>query len=495
MIKYEISIKRIFMKFIAREEELDILEKEYRENYSSFVAVYGRRRIGKTELIDHFIERCQSSLFSVTGAYDASKKSHLNNFSNKLSLAFGCDKTLFSDWDEAFFTLQVEIEKVEIEKGSKFIIFIDELPWLAQLKNRGFKSALSLFWNDFASKRDDIFLIVCGSATSWIINHIVQDHGSLANRVTSIIHLKSFTLKETEQFLVEQGHKSLTRKSIVDYYMVLGGVAHYLKLLDRDKSFVQNIDKLFFKHHALLRVEYHHLFATLFKNHHIHEEIIDHLSHRWSGLTLSSLAKKKGLALGSVLSNSLRELEESGFVVKRQKYGQQKRDMLYSIADPFIFFFRRWVENISLIELMQNQNYFQTIYSSGTYKVWSGFAFENICHLHIYSIKHELGISGVLTRSYYWSAKDEKQGAQIDLLIERADDVINIIECKYYNREFVIDKSYAKNLENKRELFYEKSKYKGSIMMVMVSLYGTKENPYYNELISQNMTIDALFNN
>ena len=481
------------MKFIAREEELAILEKEYGTPSSSFVAVYGRRRVGKTELIDHFIDQHKSLLFSVTGAYDASKKSHLTNFSNKLSLAFGGDKRILFDWDEAFYSLQQEIEKVQIEEGSKFIIFIDELPWLAQLKNRGFKSALSLFWNDFASKRDDIFLIVCGSATSWIINHIVQDHGSLANRVTNIIHLKAFTLKETELFLVEQGHKSLSRKTIVDYYMVLGGVAHYLKLLDREKSFVQNINNLFFKHHALLRVEYHHLFATLFKNHQVHEEIIDHLSQKWSGLTLSTLAKKRGLKVGSVLSNALRELEESGFVVKRQKYGQKKRDMLYSISDPFIFFFRRWVENISLVEVMQNQNYFQTTYSSGAYKVWSGFAFENICHLHIFSIKDALGVSGVLTRSYYWSAKDEEQGAQIDLLLERADDVINIIECKYHNKEFVIDKAYAKKLENKRELFYERSRYNGSIMMVMISTHGVKENQYYDELISQNMMLDALF--
>ena len=491
MIKYEIYGGR--MKFIAREEELAILEKEYVQPYSSFIAVYGRRRVGKTELIDHFLSSHKPLIFSVTGAYDATKKSHLNNFSNKLSLAFGCEKIVFSDWDEAFYTLQQEIEKVQIGEGSKFIIFIDELPWLAQLKNKGFKSALSLFWNDFASKREDIFLIICGSATSWIINHIIQDHGSLANRVTNIIHLQAFTLKETKEFLLEQGHKSLTDKMIVDYYMVLGGVAHYLKLLDKEKSFVQNINNLFFKHHAILRVEYHHLFATLFKNHQVHEEIIDHLSDTWSGMTLSSLAKKKGLKLGSVLSNGLRELEESGFVIKRQKYGQKKRDMLYSISDPFIFFFRRWVENISLIELRQNQNYFQTIYSSGAYKVWSGFAFENICHLHIYPIKYELGISGVLTHSYYWSAKDEEQGAQIDLLLERADDVINIIECKYHNKEFVIDKSYAKKLENKRELFYDKSKYNGSIMTVMISAYGVKENQYYNELITQSMTIDALF--
>lgn len=481
------------MKFVSREEELAILKREYEKPDSSFVAVYGRRRVGKTELIDHFISLENRAIFSVTGAYDASKKSHLKNFSNKLSLAFGCKKEIFLDWDEAFWRLQEHIEKLEIKKGDKFIIFIDELPWLAQLKNRGFKSAFSLFWNDFASKRKDIYLIICGSATSWIINHIIQDHGSLANRVTTTIHLKSFTLKETREFLIAQGHKGLTEKTVIDYYMVLGGVAHYLKLLNQEQSFVQNINNLFFQHHSRLRVEYHHLFATLFRNHQIHEDIIEHLSKKWSGLTLSTLSTKRGLQLGSVLSNALRELEESGFIVKREKYGQKKRDVLYSIADPFVFFFRRWVENISLVELMQNENYFQTIYTSGAYKVWSGFAFENICHLHLLSIKDGMGILGVLTRSYYWSAKDENQGAQIDLLIERADDVVNIVECKYHNKEFIIDKSYAQKLANKEELFYEKSNYGGSIMMVMISIYGVKQNQYYDELISQSLTADVLF--
>ena len=481
------------MNFVAREEELEILKREYRRTRSSFVAVYGRRRIGKTELIDHFIGLYGCPVFSVTGAYDASLKSHLNNFSNKLSLAFGCQKIDFPSWDKAFYKLQDEIEKVELQKGCKFTIFIDELPWLAQMKNRGFKSALSLFWNDFASKRKDIFLIVCGSATSWIINHIVQDHGSLANRITGLIHLSAFTLEETKEFLVEQGHKGLSNKMIVDYYMVLGGVAHYLKLLEPQRSFVQNISTLFFKHHSPLRVEYHHLFATLFKNHQVHEEIIDYLGHTWSGLTLSMLGKKRGLTVGSVLSNALRELEESGFIVKRQKYGQKKRDTLYSVSDPFIFFFTKWVEGTSLLELQQNQNYFQVIYTSGAYKTWSGFAFENICHQHIYPIKKALEIGAVITKTYYWSATDEEQGAQIDLLIERADDVMNIVECKYHNKEFTIDKSYAKKLANKEGLFYEKSKYKGSINIVMISAFGVKENSYFNQLVTQSITVDDLF--
>jgi hypothetical protein len=481
------------MKFVARAEELSILERAYNQDSSSFVAVYGRRRIGKTELINHFVRTKLCPLFSVTGAYDATLKSHLNNFANKCLLAFGCQKPTFDDWDEAFIFLQQEIAKVSLKKGCKFTIFIDELPWLAESKKSGFKSALSLFWNDFASKREDILLIVCGSSTSWIINHIVQDRGSLANRITAIIHLQSFTLTETKAFLEAKGHKGLTHKVVLDYFMALGGVAHYLGLLEKKHSFVQNMEMLFFQPHALLRTEYYNLFATLFKNHETHENIIKHLCKRWSGLTLSQLGAKKNLQLGSTLSNALRELEESGFLVKRQRYGQKKRDILYSIGDPFIYFFTKWVEGISMVELTQNQNYFHKVYASSSYRSWAGFAFENISHTHLFQIKKALGIGAVITQSYYWSATDKKQGTQIDILLERADDVINIIECKYYNKEFTIDKAYAKNLQNKVELFYEKSKYRGSIQVVMLTAFGVKQNGYFDEIVTQELTLDALF--
>ena len=481
------------MKFIAREEELNILEDEYAKESSSFVAVYGRRRIGKTELVNHFIALRNSPFFSVTGAYDASQKSHLNNFANKFSLAFGCKKPKFENWDDAFFSLQQNIETLKLKKGFKFVIFIDELPWLAAMKNSGFKSALSLFWNDFASKRDDIFLLVCGSATSWIIHQIVQDNGSLANRVTALIHLEPFSLKETKTFLEALGHKSLTHKNVMEYYMTLGGVAHYLKLLQKNLSFVQNIERLFFQQHGVLRSEYFNLFATLFKNHQVHENIISHLCVTWSGLSISELSKRKNLKLGSVLSNALRELEESGFLVKRYKYGQKKRDRLYSIKDPFIYFFTKWVEETAMVDLIQNQNYFQSVYGSGAYKVWTGFAFENICHSHIFQIKKALGVAGVISKSYYWSATDTKHGAQIDIVLERADEVINLIECKFHNKEFTITKQYANNLANKSALFYEQTGYKGSIQTVMVTLYGVKQNAYSDDLIAFDIGMDAFF--
>ena len=476
------------MNFIGREEELTILEEEFSAPYSSFVAVYGRRRIGKTELINHFLAN-KSFTFSVTGAYDVKLKSHLENFSNKLSLAFGCEEQTFDSWNRAFLALQTEIEKLKLSSSSKISIFIDELPWLAEMKDNGFKGALSLFWNDFASKRDDIFLVVCGSATSWIIKHIIDDHGSLANRITAQIHLEVFSLKETKEFLEKQGHKGLSSKTIMDYYMVFGGVAHYLKLLKPKFSFVQNIQKLFFEKNGLLRTEYNRLFRTLFKNYKTHELVVEHLVNSWSGETLNELSKKRGLSKGGALAEALKELELSNLIAREHKYKQQKREVIYRVSDSFIYFFNRWVKKSSQVDFLGNQNYFQNIYKSQAFKTWSGYAFENVCHLHIVEIKRALGIEGIITQSYYW----RNEHVQIDILLERADDVVNLIECKYYNEPFTIDKKYARELENKEQEFQKSTAYQGSIQIVMLTSQGLKENAYSKEIVSHDLKIDLFF--
>jgi hypothetical protein len=483
--------------FVARDEELAILESQYQKNSSTFVALYGRRRIGKTELINNFFAQKKCFLFSLTGAYHATQEAHLANFSDKFSLAFGksSDEVNFKTWSEAFIALRNALMDVKPQKGCKLSIFIDELPWLADMKDNGFKSALSLFWNDFASKRDDIMLVVCGSATSWIIEHIIDDRGSLANRITATIHLQSFTLKETRAFLLAQGFKNISPKVLSEYYMVFGGVAHYLGLIDVKKSFIQNIQLLFFSQNALLRTEYNRLFRSLFKNHHIHELVIKTLVKKWSGMSFSELKQSKKLSSSSQLHRALEELEASGFIAKHFKYGQKKKDTLYRVKDPFVFFFTKWVEKTSMVELIQNREYFLGIYQSQKYKIWRGYAFENLAHNHILELKESLGIGAVFTTSHYWRyvpKSTDEQGVQIDLLLIRADGVANIIECKFTNKPFVIDKKYASELENKVTVFNEQTNHKFMTTVVMFTLNGIKENEYSGYLLSDDVLVELL---
>ena len=485
------------MSFVARKEELEILETQYKKNSSTFVAVYGRRRIGKTELINNFFAQKECFLFSLTGAYHATEEAHLANFADKFSMAFGkkSDEVMFRTWSEAFIGLRNALMELEPQKGCKLAVFIDELPWLANMKGNGFKSALSLFWNDFASKREDIMLVVCGSATSWIIEHIIDDSGSLANRVTASIHLQSFTLKETKAFLLAHGFRDISARELSEYYMVFGGVAHYLGLIDSKKSFVQNIQLLFFSQNALLRSEYSRLFRSLFKNHHIHELIIKTLVKKWSGMSFSELKKSKKLSSSSQLHRALEELEALGFIVKHFKYGQKKKDTLYRVKDPFVFFFTKWVENTSMVELMQNRNYFLGIYQSQKYKIWTGYAFENLAHNHILELKEALGIGAVFTTSHYWRyvpKEAEEQGVQIDLLLIRADGVANIIECKFTNKPFVIGKKYASELESKMTVFNEQTNYKFMTTVVMFTLNRVAENEYSGYLLGDDVLVERI---
>ena len=485
------------MSFVARKEELAILESQYKKNSSTFVAVYGRRRIGKTELVNNFFAQKECFLFSLTGAYNATQEAHLANFTDKFCMAFGksSDEVEFKTWSEAFIALRNALMDLKPKKGCKLGIFIDELPWLANMKNSSFMSALSLFWNDFASKRDDIMLVVCGSATSWIIEHIIDDRGSLANRITASIHLQSFTLKETKAFLLAHGFKNISTKELTEYYMVLGGVAHYLGLIESKKSFIQNIQQLFFSQNSLLRTEYSRLFRSLFKNHHIHELVIKTLVKKWSGMSFSELKKSKKLSSSSQLHRALEELEASGFIVKHFKFGQKKKDTLYRVKDPFVFFFTKWVEKTSLVELLQNRNHFLSVYQSQKYKIWQGYAFENIAHNHILELKEALGIGAVQTSSHYWQyipkEKDE-QGTQIDLLLIRADGVANIVECKFTNTPFVITKKYASELENKITVFNEQTNYKFTTTVVMFTLNGVKENEYAGYLLADSVLVEGI---
>ncbi|MCH9740515.1 MAG: hypothetical protein K0U38_06705 [Epsilonproteobacteria bacterium] len=485
------------MTFVERKNELEILESAYQQPSSSFVAVYGRRRIGKTELVNNFFQSKPCFLFSLTGAYNATFQAHLDNFSDKFCSAFGylSSEVNFKSWSDAFRALRDAITKVETQKDCKIGIFIDELPWLSGMKDNGFKSALSLFWNDFASKRDDIMLVVCGSATSWIIEHIIEDRGSLANRVTAIIHLQSFTLKETKSFFLAHGYKNISQKDLVEYYMVFGGVAHYLSLVNPRKSFIQNIQIIFFSQNGVLRTEYSRLFRSLFNNFHVHELIIKTLVKSWSGLSFAELKKIKKLSSSSTLHSALDELEASGFIVKHFKYGQQKRDTLYRVKDPFLFFFTKWVETTSSVEIFQNRNYFLSLYQTQKYKIWAGYAFENICHNHILELKEALGVGAVLTTSHYWryvSKTKDEQGVQIDLLLVRADGVANIIECKYSSSEFVIDKKYAQNLENKVSVFNEVTKYAHTTTVVMFTLNGVKRNEYSDYLVEDSVLVEGI---
>ena len=467
---------------IGRKAELMRLTEYLNSEKAELVAVYGRRRVGKTFLIKRFFN--EKFVFYFSGAENASKKQQLFNFSTALNKYSGKKNPIVEDWQNAFVQLEQYLRSRKV-KGRK-IIFIDEAPWLDNAKS-GFLSAFEYFWNSFASSQKEIFLVICGSATSWMMNHIIKNRGGLHNRVTCQILLEPFTLNETEQFLKSK-KIALSRFQIAECYMILGGIPYYLEQLEKRLSLSQNIDNLFFKKNATLRDEYSKLYASLFKSPKKYMQIIEVLAKKRKGLTRDEIVKYSNISNGGGLTTMLEELELCGFISINPNFSTKKNLQLYQLTDFYSLFYLHFVKD----KRGTNSDYWSSLMDTGKHNAWAGYSFELLCITHIYQIKRSLSIGGVVSFTSGWRSKDAENGVQIDFLIDRNDHIINLCEMKYSNKEFVMTKSYDENLRNKRCVFIDETKTKKSVHITMITTYGVKHNEYWHHIQSE-LLLDDLF--
>ncbi len=461
---------------IGRKEEQQELWRAYEWDESKFVAVYGRRRVGKTYLVrETFGDKI---VFSHSGLANLPMKEQLIGWRISLEKAGLKIKDTPKNWIEAFMLL---LDLIEQSTAEKKVIFLDELPWMDTPKSK-LVSALEFFWNNWASARKDILLIVCGSATSWIINKLFRNHGGLYGRISFQIHLSPFTLNECEQYAHEL-QLSLSHYDLLETYMVFGGVPYYWSLLDRGKSLAQNIDTLCFAKDGKLRYEYTQLYDSLFRNPETYLTVVNTLGQKPSGMRRDDLVKKLKVAENGNFTRILEDLEHSGLISHYNSYGQ-KYNGIYRLMDNFSLFYLKFMQ--------ENKNndpeFWSHSYTSSIRLSWCGLAFERICFQHIPQIKRALGISGVVTNTYSWQVKDDPEygpGAQIDMLIERADNTINICEMKFSNKEFTISKEYEANLRHKISRFSDTTHQRKSIQLTMITTYGVVHNAYWNRVQSE----------
>lgn len=467
---------------IGRKEEQAELQQIVESKQSEFVALFGRRRVGKTFLIREFFDN--KFVFYHTGIANSNTGVQLDSFSKSLNdfskISFPKCKT----WFEAFENLVLLLKNSKI-KGKK-VIFIDEMPWLDTHRS-GFISALEWFWNSFASAQKDIVLIVCGSASSWIMNKIIKNHGGLHNRVTKQIHLKPFNLMECEQLFIENGIV-LNRHQILESYMIFGGIPYYLSLFQKRFGLSQNVDNLCFKENGKLTNEFENLYASLFKNHDRHISIVKALSRKTKGLSREEIVKASKISDGGGLSRTLEDLELCGFIRRYNSFEKKEKNALYQLVDFFTLFYFNFMHN----KLENDRNFWTNFIENARHRAWSGYGFELVCLAHISQIKQKLSIAGVMTRISSWRSNDKENPAQIDLLIERNDKIINLCEMKYASEEFVIDKKYDEILRKKRGGFRTQTKTKKAIHTTFVTTYGLKHNAYFGNIQSE-VTMDDLF--
>lgn len=478
------------MNVVGRQKEIQVFDKLMESSSAEFVAVYGRRRVGKTYLIQQYFQD-KGIYFELTGINQASKKLQLRNFAEVYTDVFkiAMVKSALKDWHSAFQQLRKKIE--EQAASRKVILFLDELPWLAS-PNSGFLEALDLFWNRYISRNPHVILIVCGSAAAWMIKKIINNKSGLHNRLTRPpIQLMPFTLRETEEYLNAR-HIFLERKQLIDIYMAIGGVAYYLNLVFPGKSSRETINELFFSNIAPLRLEFQNLFSSLYQNSVKHIAVIKALATTRQGLTREELLEEvKELSSGGGMQDLLDELEHCGFIVKLAEFGKKKKEARYRLVDAYTLFYLKWVE---AFDEVSNAYWFRKM-ESAAYYTWAGYAFENICFQHYAEIIEALKISVVAETKSGWSFKGnaDQLGVQIDLIIDRADKCINLCEIKFYDDEFVIDKSYAEVLRKKKSVFREKTKTRKSLFMTMISAYGITKNSLCLEVVDQQLSMDALF--
>jgi len=471
---------------IGRQKEINTLKHCYESDKSEFIAVYGRRRVGKTYLIKELFE--EKFVFFSTGILHGDKNAQLNAWNAQMTRYGGAAIAAAGNWFEAFENLRTLIERASLNGTSaeKKVIFLDEIPWIATMHS-GFLKWLDYFWNSWASSRGDIMLIICGSAASWIIDNVVNDRGGLHNRLTRQILVAPFNLSECELFF-KSHNIPLTRYQIAEAYMIFGGIPYYLSLMDPKYSLYQNVDKMYFAQDAELQNEFDNLYRSLYKNSGNYTRVVESIAGKGIGSTRADIVADTKIDDGGSLTKILRDLSISGFIREYKAYGKKKRDSLYQLVDFFSLFDIRFRGRRAEF----SDDYWLRFSSTSAHSVWRGFAYEKLCLLHIPQIRQKLGIAGVLTSVFSWRGGYEDDGAQIDLVIDRNDNVINLCEIKFASGEYTIDKNYHESLRRKKSAFIYSTNTRKAALITMITTFGLTRNMYSAEIVSE-VTLDDMF--
>jgi len=471
---------------IGRAPQKKIIEEALASKKSEFIVVYGRRRVGKTYLIKQVLGR--HIHFEMTGIQKGDLADQLDNFLEKyIEFTGNEDAGKPVSWMKAFGMLKRYLSKLKSNK--KKVLFLDELPWIDTHKSK-FLGMLGHFWNDWATY-NNVLLVVCGSAASWMVKNVLDNKGGLHNRATQYIPLQPFNLLETEQFLQAKKIKA-NRYQVVQLYMALGGIPYYLDLLKPSQSIPQNIDRLCFDRDGFLRNEFDRLFKSLFDKAEKHIAVVKALATKWKGLTRKEIATLTGLSNAGSLTRILEELERSAFIQIYYPFGKKKKGSLFRLTDNFSLFY---LKLIAQRNLRNQQNVFLKIFTNHAFKIWCGYAFENTCFIHYRQIANALGIAAIFHEfsSFQFQGNDTYSGLQIDILIDRADGIINLCEVKFATANYKLTPAYKQTLRERADTFAAISKTRKSIFTTLITTYGLHNADEHVDVLQNVLTLDDLF--
>ena len=474
------------MNIIGRQHEKKVLDSVWQSPKAELLAVYGRRRVGKTYLLQQYFKN-KGLYFELTGLYKATLQQQLQNFTDVYTDSFlqGRDIEPPKSWQAAFKQLRKQLDT--IESTERITLFFDEVPWLDSPRSY-FLTMLENCWNRYLSQDKRVILILCGSAASWMIKNVINNKGGLHGRISQEIQLLPFSIEETNQYLTAK-NINYDPVQLTELYLCLGGIPKYLSLVQRGQSAREAINTLCFTKNGALVNEFNNLYNSLFKNAAPHMDIIRALAKHPEGLVMDVLLKKSGLVSGGTTTGFIEDLTTSGFVARLPNFNYKSKESILKLIDEYSIFYLRWIEpRMQLGQTNFEKNYWLTRSQDRPWSTWAGFAFESVCWKHINLIKQQLGISGVSTIQSAWRGSYDDQVVQIDLLIERQDGCINLCELKFSNTEFVITKSVADSLVRKKMVFQQATKTKKSIIVTMITMHGCKKNDHYIRAVDKEVS-------
>lgn len=485
---------------IGRQKEKTQLRDISESTTARFVGIWGRRRVGKTFLIDTYFQN-QPSL-KVVGKYKASKSDQLDLFRIALQKAFfdGASLPKFTSWAHCFEVLVACLKK---HKHENFVVFLDEVPWLAGKSTNEFLGALDHSWNTELCHISHLRFIVCGSAASWMIKNFSKAKGGLHNRLTDSIHLFPFSLKETEEFFHSRGF-SYSRKTVLESFLCFGGVPYYLSLMRPSESPVQAVSRLCFQNGQLTN-EFETLFEALFENGKVHKQWIQTLAQKNCGLTRIELRQKLKVGAGGFATKILEELEAAGFISRVASFVKMS-EIQFRVTDPFVLFHLRWMQKSPgmLLSTQDLDGYWQKEFDSPEALAWKGYAFENVCFVHANQILKALGLAHLRTKIGTWRSnamrtlRGSKKSqpnleAQIDLLIDRSDGCVTICEIKNYAKPFKVTAKFAQEIQRKKLVFQNESKSKKTILCALISASEIEVNDLLKSNLQNTVQLNDLF--
>lgn len=475
-------------KIIGREQEKVALQRSMNSNRSEFVIVYGRRRVGKTYLIDNFFNYEYD--FSFVGGHRLSKPKQLRNFAKAIKkYAHLQRQPKFSDWDDAFDALEEYLES--LSESKRKVIFIDEMPWI-DTPQSDFINALETFWNGWAARRQDIVLVASGSSTSWMMDKLVENQGGLHARITNNIYVRPFTLHEVEMYMESRG-VHWDRYQLLQTYMIIGGIPFYYSLLNVQESLVQNVDRLFFRKNGELRTEFEELYNALFSNTEKYTSVVKLLNTKREGMTREEIETATGIDK-SMLSIVLQNLERSDFIIRYSQFGNKSKGSIYRLIDFYTLFYYRFVDGFNT----QDEEWWSHNFLSPSVEAWQGYSFEVVCFTHLAQIKKKLGISGISTAASSWRYIPKKEedgtskGTQIDLLIDRGDRVINVCEMKFSTKPYRISESYENTLRDRMGIFQERAHTTKTLVNTFITTFGVADG-IHRSIVNNEVLMDDLF--